>query len=72
MVLKASKGALAMENYIWAGLVNGVFAMGYSLLIDQRVTFPNTTIRHICMLAAGVSFCLLTQFLLDYFNPPKK
>lgn len=72
MVLKASKGALAMENYIWAGLANGVFALGYSLLIDQRVTFPNSAIRHICMLAAGVSFCLLTQFLLDYFNPPKK
>lgn len=72
MVLKASKGALATENYIWAGLDNGVFAFGHSLLTKQRVTFPNVAIRHICMLVAVVSFCLLAQFLLDYFNPSKK
>lgn len=61
-----------MENYIWAGFANGAFAFGYSLLTEQRVTFPNAAIRHIYMLAAVVSFCLLAQFLLDYFNPSKK
>lgn len=54
------------------GLVVGIFAFAYSLLIDQQVAFPNQGIR--VMTAAIVTglFAFLVAILLNHFNQPKK
>lgn len=54
------------------GLTVGIFGFGYSLLVDQKIVFPNNVVKTITDAIVMGLFALLVEIVLNHFNQPKK